>query len=89
MVTRKVMVVNEDAPTRTRCKEILVDGGFDVVEANNGTDAISAYGKFQPDMVFMDITMPDMACLMTLQEILVMDPKAKVAMSNPPSTGSE
>ena len=81
MVTRKVMVVNEDAPTRTRCKEILVEGGFDVVEATDGTDAVSVYGEFQPDMVFMDITMPDMACLMALQEILVMDPKAKVSMS--------
>ena len=79
--TRKVMVVDKDASMRMGCKQILVEHGFDVAEADNGIEAISIYREFQPDIVFMDITMPDMDCLMALQEIIVMDPDAKVAMA--------
>ena len=81
MVIRKVMVVDDDASVRTSCKEMLVENGFDVAEAGNGKDAISVYSDFRPDMVFMDITMPDMECLIALQEIKLMDPRAKVAMA--------
>ena len=79
--TRKVRVVDKDASMRMGCKEILVENGFDVAEADNGIEAISIYREFQPDIVFMDITKPDMDCLIALQEIIVMDPDAKVAMA--------
>ena len=75
------MVVDDDASTRMGCKQLLVENGYDVSEAANGIEAISAYSDFQPDMVFMDMTMPDMDGLIALQEIMVMDPNAKVAMA--------
>ncbi len=78
---RKVMLVDDDSSMRMGCKQILVENGFDVAEAGNGIEALSVYSDFQPDMVFMDITMPDMDCLIALQEIMVMDPNAKVAMA--------
>ncbi len=81
MGIRKVLVVDGDPSMRTGCTQMLVENGFDVVEAANGIEAVSAYSDFQPDMVFMDITMPDMDCLAALQEIIVMDPNAKVAMA--------
>jgi two-component system chemotaxis response regulator CheY len=81
MSIQKVMVVDDDASTRTQCKEILVENGIEVVEAANGAEAISVYGDFRPDLVFMDITIPDSECLATLQEIFVMDPRAKVTMA--------
>ena len=59
----------------------MVENGFDVAEAGNGIEALSVYSEFQPDIVFMDINMPDMDCLIALQEIMVMDPNAKVAMA--------
>ena len=76
----KVMVVDDAAFMRMRCKEMLVENGFDVAEAANGIEAISVYKDFQPDMVLMDITMPEMDGLAALKEIKKMDPNAKVAM---------
>ena len=81
MGIQKVMVVDDDESTRMDCWQLLVEAGYDVAEASNGDDAISVYSDFQPDMVFMDITKPDMDCLRALQEIIVMDPRAKVAMA--------
>ena len=80
MGIRKVLVVDEDVSIRLSCKQMLAENGFDVAEAENGFEAISVYRDFQPDMVFMDIIMPDMVGLTVLQEILVMDPNAKVAL---------
>ena len=77
----KVMVVDDNESTRLDCWQLLVEAGFDVAEASNGDEAISVYRDFQPDMVFMDITRPDMDCLRALQEIIVMDPRAKVTMA--------
>lgn len=76
----KVMVVDDAAFMRMRCKKMLVENGFDVVEAANGIEAVSVYKDSQPDMVLMDITMPDMDGLAALKEIKKMDPSAKVAM---------
>ena len=77
---RKVMVVDDAAFMRMRCKKMLIENGFDVVEAANGIEAISVYKESQPDMVLMDITMPDMDGLAALKEIKKIDPNAKVAM---------
>ena len=76
----KVMVVDDAAFMRMRCKKMLIENGFDVIEAAYGIEAISAYKEFRPDMVLMDITMPDMDGLAALKEIKKIDPSAKVAM---------
>ena len=55
----KVLVVDDAAFMRMRCKKMLIENGFDVVEAANGIEAISVYKESQPDMVLMDITMHD------------------------------
>ena len=81
MGIQKVMVVDDDASMRSDCKKMLADHGFDVAEAADGIEAISVYRDFQPDMVFLDITMPAMDGLTTLKEIKVLDPNAKVVMS--------
>ena len=76
----KVMVVDDASFMRMRCRQMLDDNGFDVVEAANGIEAISAYTHHQPDIVLMDITMPGMDGIAALKEILKIDPGAKVAM---------
>jgi len=59
---------------------MLIENGFEVVEAANGIEAISVYQETNPDMVLMDITMPDMDGLAALKEIKKIDPNAKIAM---------
>ena len=74
------MVVDDDASARKGLTRALAENGFDVAEAANGVEAISVYGDFRPDMVFMDVTMPGMDGLAALAEIKTLDPNAKVAM---------
>ncbi len=57
----KVLIVDDAAFMRMMIKDILEKNGFEVVgEANNGLKAVELYKKEQPDVVTMDITMPDM-----------------------------
>ena len=74
------MVVDDDALSRIHFKQMLVEDGFDVAEAANGIEAISLYQNFQPDMVFVNIIMPDKSGLVILNKIKVTNPRAQVAM---------
>ena len=73
MGIRKVMVIDGDAFMRMRCKKMLMDNGFDVVEAANGTEAISVYEESHPDMVLMDISTPDTDGRAAVKEINKME----------------
>ena len=77
---QKFMVVDGDALTRIHLKQMLVEDGFNVAEAGNGIEAISLIQNFQPDMVFVNITMPDKSGLEILKEIKVTNPQAQVAI---------
>ncbi|MBI3762771.1 MAG: response regulator, partial [Chloroflexi bacterium] len=54
--------------------------GHEVLEADNGVNAVSAYKTARPDAVLMDITMPEMDGLAALKEIRAADPNARVVM---------
>ncbi len=76
----KVMVVDDAAFMRLRACKVLQDNGHEVVQAENGLDAVRQYGEQRPDAVLMDITMPEMDGLAALKEIRKLDPNARVAM---------
>ena len=80
MGARKVMVVDDDPFMLINYKLMLVENGFEVIEAANGSEAVSFYKETRPDMVLMDITMPDMDGITALKEIRAIDPDAKIAM---------
>ena len=63
-----------------RCARLLTEKGFEVVEAENGAEAVRVYQEQRPDVVLMDITMPEMDGLAALKEIRRHDPNARVAM---------
>ncbi len=76
----KVMVVDDAAFMRVRAAKVLQDNGHQVLEAENGVDAVRKYQEWQPDVVLMDITMPEMDGVTALKEIKKLDPTARVAM---------
>lgn len=78
---KKVLIVDDAAFMRMAIKNILVKHDFQVVdEAENGLVAISKYKELKPDIVTMDITMPEMTGLEALKAIMAFDPNAKIVM---------
>jgi len=74
-----ILVVDDAAFMRMMIKDILSKAGYNVVaEADNGRKAIELYQLLKPDLVTMDITMPDMDGLTALKEIRKLDPKARI-----------
>lgn len=77
----KVLVVDDAAFMRISIKNYLTKNGFEVVgEAENGIVAVEKYKELKPDIVTMDITMPEMSGLDAMKTIMGMDPSAKVLM---------
>ena len=76
------MLVCDDAIfMRTMISDILTQAGFEVVgEAESGTQAVEKYHALQPDLVTMDIVMPDMGGIEAVREICKTDPDAKILM---------
>lgn len=77
----KVLIVDDAAFMRMMIKDILQKNGFEVVgEASNGIEAVNLYKKERPDVVTMDITMPDMDGIEAVKEIKSFDQAAKIIM---------
>jgi two-component system chemotaxis response regulator CheY len=75
----RVLVVDDAAFMRMMLKDILTKGGHEVVgEAANGVEAVEKYKELKPDVVTMDITMPEMNGIDAIKEIKKFDPNATV-----------
>ena len=80
MATR-VLIVDDAAFMRMMVKDILSKNGYEIVgEAENGMKALEKYQELKPDLVTMDITMPEMDGITAVKEIKKVDPAAKVVM---------
>ena len=76
-----VIVTDDAAFMRLMLKTLFQTAGYEVIaEAENGRDAIEKYQQYQPDLMTMDITMPEMDGITALKEIKKLDPNAKVIM---------
>ena len=76
-----VLIVDDAAFMRLSIKQMLEKNGFTVAgEAENGSSAIRMYQELKPDIVTMDITMPEMTGIESLKAIKEIDPGAKVVM---------
>jgi len=77
----KVLIVDDAAFMRMMIKDILEKNGYEVIgEASNGIKAVDLYKADKPDVVTMDITMPDMDGIEAVKAIKAFDPAAKIIM---------
>ncbi len=76
----KILVVDDAQFMRMKCRTLLKQAGYDVVEAGDGEQAVEMYKTESPDAVLLDVTMPKMDGLQALEEIIKIDPEARVAM---------
>ena len=77
----RVLVVDDAAFMRKMVSDALTKGGHEVVgEAGNGTEAIARFQELKPEVMTLDITMPEKDGLSALKEIIELDPSAKVIM---------
>ena len=77
----RVLIVDDAAFMRMMLRDILSKNGFEIVgEAENGKIAVQMYEELKPDVVTMDITMPEMDGIAAVKEIKTTYPDAKVVM---------
>lgn len=75
----RILIVDDALIMRLMLKKTLATYGYEVVgEAANGKEAVQMYKKLKPDLVTMDIVMPEMDGIQALKHILAFDSKAKV-----------
>jgi len=77
----RILLVDDTTFMRRMLRDILVRAGFEVsAEASNGRQAVEAYRQARPDLVIMDITMPEMDGVAAVREIAGADPAARIVM---------
>ena len=78
---KRILVVDDAAFMRMMLKDILTKNGYEIAgEAENGLKAVEKYKELQPDLVIMDITMPEMDGIQAVREIKKINPDAKIMM---------
>ncbi|TCT16435.1 two-component system chemotaxis response regulator CheY [Natranaerovirga pectinivora] len=81
MADKNILIVDDAAFMRMMIKDILTKNGYDVVgEAENGLKAVEKFTELKPDLVIMDITMPEMDGIQAVKKIKELDGNAKVIM---------
>jgi two-component system chemotaxis response regulator CheY len=80
-VGKRILVVDDAAFMRMMIKDIVTRNDYEVVgEAQNGFEAVEMYRKFNPDLVTMDITMPEKDGISAVKDILAIDSAARIVM---------
>ena len=77
----KILVVDDAAFMRMMVKDILIKAGHEIIgEAVDGNDAVAKFKELHPELVTLDITMPDKDGIQALKEIKAIDPNATCIM---------
>jgi two-component system chemotaxis response regulator CheY len=80
-VAKRVLITDDALFMRVTLKNILTQSGYEIAgEACNGREAVEMYQATRPDIVTMDITMPEMDGISAVREIRRVDPGAKIIM---------
>ena len=80
-MAKNILICDDAAFMRMMIKDILTKNGYEIAaEAENGVKAVEKYNETKPDLVMMDITMPEMDGIQALKAIKGSDPAALVIM---------
>ena len=80
-MAKNILICDDAAFMRMMIKDILTKNGYNVAgEAENGAKAVEKYNELKPDLVLMDITMPEMDGIQALKNIKAADSNAMVIM---------
>ena len=80
-MAKNILICDDAAFMRMMIKDILIKNGYIVAgEAENGAKAVEKYNELKPDLVLMDITMPEMDGIQALKKIKESSPEAVVIM---------
>ena len=79
-MSRKILIVDDEQGIRAALSQLLEYEGYEVRAVANAVDALSEYGKFSPDLVFMDVKMAGIDGLEALKRLRELDPRAVVVM---------
>ena len=80
-MAKGILIVDDASFMRMMIKDILVKNGFEVVgEAENGIKAVEKFKELSPELVIMDITMPEMDGIQAVKEIKSIEPNSKIIM---------
>ena len=80
-MAKSILICDDAAFMRMMIKDILVRNGYNIAgEAENGVKAVEKYQETKPDLVLMDITMPEMDGIQALKKIKAIDANASVVM---------
>ena len=78
---RRLLVVDDALFMRKLICGVAAEAGWEVVgEAGNGLEALALYDRLRPDLVTMDLVMPEMGGLEALRQIRAQDPQARVVV---------
>lgn len=80
-MAKNILICDDAAFMRMMIKDILTKNGYNIVgEAENGAKAVEKYAELKPDLVLMDITMPEMDGIEALKKIKAADVNASIIM---------
>ena len=80
-MAKNIMICDDAAFMRMMIKDILTKNGYNIAgEAENGAKAVEKYAELKPDLVLMDITMPEMDGIQALKKIRESDPYVAIIM---------
>ena len=81
MMKARILIAEDSAHMRMILKEMLLRHGYQVAgEAENGKEAVEQYDRLKPDIVTLDLSLPEMSGIEALKAIKAKHPKAKVVM---------
>jgi len=81
MAGRRVLIVDDVAFVRKTLSEILTEAHFQVIgEAADGAEAVEMYARLRPDVVTMDVVMPNMSGIEATKKIIKLDKSARVVI---------